>query len=134
LMRKFFTFLLLWPLIFGVSSAFAADDPSEQFLDAYMAVQQSEKLEQAGKLRAALSKLKYAATTLDQIREKSPTWQPVIVDYRRKKTGDAIVELEKKVGAGGGLPEAEGPLPGNLEPPLPKKDETGNAATTSASL
>ena len=133
-MRNIFTFLIACVFVLGSAPALlAADDPSEQFLDAYMVVQQAEKLEQSGKLRAALSKYKSAANTLDQIHDKAPTWQPVIVDYRKKKTADSILALEQKLAteapatAGGN----EGPLPTGIEPALPTREP---GVTTSASL
>ena len=133
-MRNLFAFFIVCVFVLGTPPALlAADDPSEQFLDAYMVVQQAEKLEQSGKLRAALSKYKSAANTLDQIHDKAPTWQPVIVDYRKKKTADSILVLEQKLAsespstAGGN----DGPLPTGLEPALPTREP---GVTTSASL
>ncbi len=78
-----------------VTRAQAQSDPSEIFLNAYMSVQQAEKLEGNGNYKAALSKYRYAGSLLDQLHDRHPDWQALIVAYRKKKTGDAIAKLEQ---------------------------------------
>lgn len=124
LLLRFVALLLLFSVIQPVYAQ--SGDPSEMFLNAYMAVQQGEKLERTGQNSAALSKLRYSASLLDQIATNFPDWQPLIVDYRRKKTADAISRLEESIALEGpGIsepaesPDLEGPLPGYEEPTMP---------------
>ena len=92
-MRLLSVFFLALSLVLGFTPAraAAANDPGDLFVNAYMSVQQGEKLEQSGNLKGALTKLRYAATVLDQIAAASPTWQPQIVSYRKSRTAEAIV-------------------------------------------
>ena len=76
-------------------------DPGDLFVNAYMAVQAGEKAEQAGNFKEAISKFRYAAQVLDQISERHPAWQPPIIDYRKKRTAEAIGRMQDKVGATG---------------------------------
>ncbi|MEI8341383.1 MAG: hypothetical protein WCH43_07620, partial [Verrucomicrobiota bacterium] len=95
-------------------------DPSDLFLNAYMSVQQAEKLERDGNFKPALAKYRYAASLLEQVQKNSPDWQPLIVDYRKKKTGESITRLQDKMSV---QAPAVGPVgPSNeVEPPLPQK-------------
>lgn len=74
-----------------------ADDPSEQFLKAFTSVQQGEKLERDGKFKAAVAKFRFAASLLEQIAQRNPNWQPLIVNYRTRKTAEAIVRAEQRM-------------------------------------
>ena len=89
-MRQTLVLIVLLALQFLAAPFVQAEsgDPSDLFLNAYMSVQKAEKLEQDGKFKLALQKYRYAASLLDQIRANNPSWQPLIVDYRKKKTGD----------------------------------------------
>ena len=71
-------------------------DPSELYLRAYTSVQQAEKLEGDGQLKPALAKYRFAASLLDQLSQANPTWQPLIVRYRQRKTSESIQKLEDK--------------------------------------
>jgi len=99
------------------------NDPGDLFVNAYMAVQAGEKLEQAGNFKGALAKLRAAATVLDQITANSPTWQPTIVSYRKARTVEGIARVQDKIARfGAGKADAgEGP---SLLPttPLPEND------------
>ncbi len=105
----------------------AAPDSSEVFLDAYMNVQQAEKLENAGNYRAALSKYRYAGSLLDQLNQRDPEWQKLIVAFRRKKTAEAIAKLEKWIALE--EPAAQTPVvPGGSDPnALPRRGGGGPA-------
>lgn len=72
-------------------------DPSDVFLKAYTSVQQGEKLEGDGKLRPALAKYRYAASLLEQLNQTNPNWQPLIIQYRIRKTTENIRKLEDKL-------------------------------------
>jgi Flp pilus assembly protein TadD/uncharacterized coiled-coil DUF342 family protein len=72
-------------------------DPADLFLNAYLAFQQGEKLEASGQYRAALSKYRYSGSVLEQLQSKNDKWQPLIVEYRRKKIAESISQLEGKL-------------------------------------
>jgi Flp pilus assembly protein TadD len=111
-------------------------DPGDLFVSAYMAVQAGEKAEQGGNVKEATSKFRYAAQILDQISERYPSWQPSIIDYRKKRTAEAITRMQEKggqIGGGKGEPapavappsNARNPLPGlpdDILPPTPTRD------------
>ncbi len=70
-----------------------AADPSEQFLTAYQAYQQGEKLERSGSTSDALKKFHFAESLLLSISRNDPTWQKPVVEYRLKKTREGIARL-----------------------------------------
>ncbi|MEP6673384.1 MAG: hypothetical protein ABJF10_29815, partial [Chthoniobacter sp.] len=101
----------------------SSTDPGDLFVNAYMAVQQGEKAEQAGSLKAALAKLRAAAAVLDQIATRFPTWQPQIVEYRKTRTVEAIARVQEKIArSGGGKVDASDAPASNDQPPLPQGD------------
>ena len=75
----------------------AAQDPSDIFVQALLASQSGEKLATDGKTRDALVKFRFAAGLLDQIKADSPKWQPLVREYRAKKTAEHIANLEASV-------------------------------------
>jgi Flp pilus assembly protein TadD len=79
-----------------------SSDPGDLFVSAYMSVQAGEKAEQAGNFKEATSKFRYAAQILDQISERNPSWQPSIIEYRKKRTAEAIARMQDKIGHSGG--------------------------------
>lgn len=125
-------FLLLAVASFSATLLHAqSGDPSELFLNAYMAVQQGEKLEADGKYKPALSKYRYAGSLLDQVHDKFPTWQPLIVEYRKKRTSESIEKLDRKMALEA---PATGQAPtgiADVEPPLP---ESGGVEKSNPSL
>src|SRR5438067_12988070 len=98
-MRRLLIFILIFGLEMGVQTSVRGEstDPSELFLSAYMAVQQGEKLERDGKFALALKKYKSAAVVLDQVHAKYPNWQPLIVDYRKKRTTENIAKIQQRI-------------------------------------
>jgi chromosome segregation ATPase len=88
--RLFFCLLLL---IGGVGALLAAD-PSEQFLNAYQAYQQGEKLERDGNASEALKKYRFANSLLLEVEKNYPSWQKAVVEYRFKKTQQALERLQ----------------------------------------
>ncbi len=101
----------------------SSTDPGDIFVNAYMDVQQGEKAEQSGNLKLALSKLRAAATLLDQISAHFPTWQPQIVEYRKTRTVEAIGRVQEKIGhSGSGTVEAGDAPPSTPQPALPEAD------------
>ena len=126
-MRKISALILVLLLSIAAAPILRAQssDPSDAFLNAYMSVQKAQKFEEDGKYKLALQKYKYASGLLQQIRDKSPDWQPVIVTYRLGKTSEAIASLEKKISV-----EGPGPTTGaDTEPPLP---DTSGASSSEA--
>jgi Flp pilus assembly protein TadD len=98
-----------------------SEDSSDLFLNAYKDFQAAEKLEREAKPQDALKKYRSALITLRQISKSSPDWQPLVVDYRLKKTHESIERVEEGMMAVTPVPEApEGNLPEpEREKPLP---------------
>jgi Flp pilus assembly protein TadD/uncharacterized coiled-coil DUF342 family protein len=107
------------------ASSQESGDTSDLFLNAYMANEAGEKLEAAGNAQGAIAKYRYAATLLDQISRADPNWNPIVVDYRKKRVSGNIERLEKQVGSQT-APEETAPSQ-NTAPPeneLPQKEES----------
>ena len=81
-------------------------DPGEIFLTAYMSAQEAEKLESQGSLKAAQAKYRFAGSILDQLQQRTPDWQPLVVEFRRKKVAEALQKLEERI-----VQEAPTPAP-----------------------
>ena len=90
-MNRFFLCLLL---LLGGVRVLLAEDASEQFLNAYQAYQQGEKLERDGSSPEALKKYRFAQSLLLEIEKNDPSWQKAVVEYRLKKTRDGIERLQ----------------------------------------
>jgi hypothetical protein len=91
--------LLLVLALFAAPARLLAqeNDPSEVFLKAYMTSQQGEKLERENQLKAALAKLRFAGSLLEELRKQHSDWQPAITEYRSRKIGESILRVEKKL-------------------------------------
>ena len=118
------------------------NDPSDMFIKAFTAAQEGDKLEADGNLRGALAKDRFGASLLEQLSQSNPTWQPLIVRYRRRKTTENILRLEDKlsVNINSGAADASnaaaadmsGPPTNGEEDPLPAADDSsGNAGAAS---
>lgn len=98
----------------------ASSDAPGDFLNAYSDFQKAEKQEAGGDVRGALNSYRDTLKILDHITATAPNWNPSIVDYRRKRTTEAISKLAGRVG-GSGLPLQPQPTlrrpesPGNLQ-------------------
>src|ERR1043166_3708762 len=140
-MRRFFLLLLACAVVNSgaprVVRAAESTDPSDLFLNAYMAVQQGEKFEHDGNSPQALSKYKYAAGVLDQISAKYPNWNRMIVDYRKKRTAENITRIEQQqpsaqqspqrmAGESRSVPSATNRQTPDANPPLPTRDDNNN--------
>jgi Flp pilus assembly protein TadD/uncharacterized coiled-coil DUF342 family protein len=138
-MRRFLTYISFCLLALAVPqrvlSQTAADssdsqepaDTSDLFLNAYMANEQGEKLENEGDTAKALEKYRYSASLLDQITRDDPKWQPIVVEYRKKRVSANILRLQQVAGGqpppssstpdansvpiDGELPQKENPIP-----------------------
>lgn len=126
-------FLLLSLAALGLAApreagAQSGDAASELFLNAYMAVQQGEKLEHDGSMKQALSKYRYAASLLDQISAKYPDWQRLILEYRKKRTSENIARVQGQVASGdNAAPAAASRNAINDDAPLPTREDPGAA-------
>ena len=103
------------------------EDPSETFLKAFTSVQQGERLEKDGSYKFAVSKYRFAASLLEQIQQRNPNWQPLIVQYRTRKTAEAIARAEgrltlDKTPAGATEPPAPTPTGLPRQPMPPSRD------------
>jgi chromosome segregation ATPase len=83
----------LFLLLCGVKVMMAADS-SEQFLNAYQAYQQGEKLERDGSTSESLKKYRFAQSLLIEIEKNDPSWQKGVVEYRLKKTQEGLERLQ----------------------------------------
>jgi len=88
--RILFCFLFLLVSSRGLLAA----DSSEQFLNAYQAYQEGEKLERDGSTQDASRKYKFAESLLEEIEKNDPSWQKAVVEYRLKKTRDGLGRLQ----------------------------------------
>lgn len=84
---------LLW-ILSGVAGLRAADDPGALFLQAYETYQAGAKLELDGRSPEALQKFRFCVSLLEQIQKNSPDYEPIVVDYRLKKSRLAIARVE----------------------------------------
>ncbi len=71
-------------------------DPSDVYLQAFLYLQESEKLEAQGDKRGAYVKVKEAGDLVDSVARSYPTWNPQMVDFRRKKIRKKLDELRPK--------------------------------------
>ena len=85
-----------------------------------MANEDGQKAENAGDTAKALEKYRYSASLLDQITRDDPKWQPVVVDYRKKRVSENIARLEQQTGSQSPAPTASSvPLEGELPSKVP---------------
>ena len=84
-------------LLAPIARAQSGEDPDQIFLSAYMNAQQAEKLESQGSFKAALAKYRFAGSVLDQLQQRNPDWNPLVLQFRKKKVADAIQKLEEKI-------------------------------------
>ena len=72
----------------------AEDDPGSAFLQAYQEYQTAAKLEANGKLDDAMRKYRFCAGLLEQLQKQDPEFQPVVIDYRLKKSRESIARVQ----------------------------------------
>ena len=102
----------------------SATDTGDLFVSVYTTVKEAEKAEQAGNLRGALSKFRYASEVLDSIAKKDSAWRPEIIAFRKQRTTESIARVQAQIakvgpgkgGTGDGAPAIEGGLPTTEEP------------------
>ena len=108
--RPGFLLIAIGASLIMLSVAFS-EDSSDLFLNAYKDFQAAEKLEREAKPQEAIKKYRSARQTLHQISKSSPDWQPLVVDYRLRKTQESIERLEQSMGALPPVEPPEGSLP-----------------------
>jgi Flp pilus assembly protein TadD/cob(I)alamin adenosyltransferase len=128
---------LSFVLVLGLALAPArAATLQSEYLDIYLKLNDSERLEHTGDFRGALEGFEDCYAKLRHIHMTDPDWEPVLVTSRIEDCRAKIAELEPKVLASPGLgaptPEAN-PEPGTTEPgtTVPR---TGELATMQARL
>ena len=105
-----------------LSSVFS-EDSSDLFLKAYKDFQTAEKLEREAKPREALNKYRSAQQVLQQISKSAPDWQPLVVEYRLRKTQESVARLEGDLTS---VPQSTEQLEGTL--PEPDKEKPSSPA------
>lgn len=101
-MPRVFAHVLLF-LALGTIVPMAKDDqagkgPQQEFVNAFLNVRKGEEMERAGDLRNAMTTYRSAAGVLAKIKKDSPGWQTDLVDFRLKKTMEAIDRVQTKLG------------------------------------
>jgi len=105
-------FALIVTASFAMLASAFAEDASDMFLRAYQEVTVASKLESEDKPADALERYRNAAKLLQKIATDSPDWQPLVLEFRLKKTRESITRLESQVGSAPVASEGiEGPLP-----------------------
>lgn len=117
--------------------AAAQDDPARVFFSAYQEYQRGERLEREGQQSEAVAKFRFVASQLGQLKSQHPDWQPLVVDFRLKKTQEAIVRLEGSLdtptlGPPPDLPEVSGEQ--EVLPPVVPPRKSPGAAPPSISI
>ena len=113
--QKIFGLLLLVISILSIPIA-SAQDPGTIYLEAYLQVEDAEKLEKESKFSEALRKYSDAKNILDNIARDHRGWRPEVLDYRRRKVNEAIDRCRKSV------PKDERPNINSPEPNNPNNN------------
>ena len=92
-----------------------AQDPGTIYLEAYLQVEDAEKLEQSGNFSEALRKFNDAKIILDNIAREHRGWRPEVLNYRRRKVNEAIDRCRKNLPTQNKDNEVPG-LPNGLSP------------------
>ena len=128
--RLAFHLIVLGASLVTLGSAFSQDS-SDLFLKAYKEFQAGEKLEREAKPREALKRYRSAQQVLQQIGKSTPDWQPLVVEYRLRKTQESVTRLEGDLA---GAPQSTEPLEDDLpeaekEKPAPPAFSSGPIVT-----
>jgi len=115
--------------LYGIATAYS-QDPGTIYLEAYLQVEDAEKLEQGGNFAAALRKFNDAKSILDNIAREHRGWRPEVLNYRRRKVNEAInrcrtnLPSEKIDNQVPGLPNDLSPKINNQASLLERRDAT----------
>ena len=97
----------------------------QQFVEAFLNVRKGEEQEKAGDLKAAIVTYRSALGTLMRIKQENPKWNTDLVDFRIKRTMEAVDHVQEKLGGsamkpGGNPPDVLPPLNlGDVQPDPP---------------
>jgi hypothetical protein len=86
------------PVKYWNSKGEEVDSPKEAgtiYLEAYLQVEDAEKLEKESKFNEALRKYTDAKNILDNIAREHRGWRPEVLDHRRRKVNEAIDRCKK---------------------------------------
>ena len=121
-LKRTFALLLMVALMGGATPASGyADKPEDVYLEGYLAFQKGDELFNAANYYDALPKLREAKDRFDYVWRTWPTWQPQMVEYRRKAVHELVAKCEVEVNrmvaevepGGKSLPPPEPRPPGN---------------------
>lgn len=90
-MKSLFAVLLLFALAVCL---FAADDPGAQYVDAFLLIQEGDAAKAASDWKAAYTKFSAAQNILLGIRDKSPSWNPHLVQFRLDYCAEQIDQIK----------------------------------------
>ncbi|MDR1191086.1 MAG: tetratricopeptide repeat protein [Verrucomicrobiales bacterium] len=132
--RFFFAAMLLAALGFWCSAPAQTVSAQDQYLQIYVLILETDKLEASGQKATARGRYQLALDRLIKLREANRDWEPAIVAYRLKYCQDKINALQDAKDAN---PDAIPPVPVkappvNSEPPLAPADSQPPAVTVSA--
>jgi hypothetical protein len=71
-------------------------DPAADFFTAYRNYREAEKLTRDGRAGDATEMFGRVLTQLEQIKARAPSWQPMVVDFRIKKTREYLEKSPEK--------------------------------------
>ncbi len=74
------------------------DAAQQQFVDAFLSVRKGEEQEKAGDHKAALATYRSALGTLMRIKQENPKWQTELLDFRIKRTMEAVDLIQERMG------------------------------------
>ena len=115
--------LVILCFIFGISfaplplRAQGTDAAQQQFVEAFLGVRKAEDQEKSGDVKTALATYKTALGTLMRIKQENPKWQSELLDFRIKRTAEAIDRLDGQSG-GAMMTTKPGGNSGDILPPL----------------
>jgi len=78
------------------SGSDATPDDAAKFFAAYKDFQKGERLVREGRRKEANEKFLGVLEQLEQIKAQSPEWQPMVVDFRLKRTREYLDSLSKQ--------------------------------------
>jgi Flp pilus assembly protein TadD len=80
----------------------AQDNGGQQlFVEAFLIVRKGEEDERNGKMKDAMMNYRTAANMLTKVKQTWPKWQTEIVEFRLRRTMDAIERLQTQMGGAG---------------------------------
>ncbi len=107
-------------------SAHAAYPPQDQFLQAYLSLQEAEQLEKKGDRVAAHSKYLDVERKLELLKRNNPDWEPSIVAFRLRYVRGKIALSEDARQKGASESEAAQPERGEAAPLPTARDGSGD--------